>query len=312
MDSEKKNEQIAETDEQDVKNEDNLNLQNDDKNKRKTVLEIIGLGAIVIACAVGGMTLQNKSGIHSSDKNDKTGETTITETKNKDKSEKQEDYDDITLKGNKNKNTSDKGNKNKNTSDSEEKGENGVDKSDTQSGGTTLKAKTDVTTQIKSDKEQLKENAEYVKNLVSSDVQDILKETNYTKVKYVKSLDEVPSKNIQQLSNSVGIVGKTLYIVQGEETKIIKGDASDLSEKQQKEIDEMQDRNKKKYSESEYKELLQRAEPFYKKALKKANKDSSYKMVCTLYEALKKEYSTYNYNQLVDTLKVFGQESLLE
>ena len=276
------------------------------------MLEIIGLGAIVIACAVGGMTLQNKSGIHSSDKNDKTGETTITETKNKDKSEKQEDYDDITLKGNKNKNTSDKGNKNKNTSDSEEKGENGVDKSDTQSGGTTLKAKTDVTTQIKSDKEQLKENAEYVKNLVSSDVQDILKETNYTKVKYVKSLDEVPSKNIQQLSNSVGIVGKTLYIVQGEETKIIKGDASDLSEKQQKEIDEMQDRNKKKYSESEYKELLQRAEPFYKKALKKANKDSSYKMVCTLYEALKKEYSTYNYNQLVDTLKVFGQESLLE
>ena len=311
MDSEKKNEQIAETDEQDVKNEDNLNLQNDDKNKRKTVLEIIGLGAIVIACAVGGMTLQNKSGIHSSDKNDKTGETTITETKNKDKSEKQEDYDDITLKGNKNKNTSDKGNKNKNTSDSEEKGENGVDKSDTQSGGTTLKAKTDVTTQINSDKE-LKENAEYVKNLVSSDVQDILKETNYTKVKYVKSLDEVPSKNIQQLSNSGGIVGKTLYIVQGEETKIIKGDASDLSEKQQKEIDEMQDRNKKIYSESEYKELLQRAEPFYKKALKKANKDSSYKMVCTLYEALKKEYSTYNYNQLVDTLKVFGQESLLE
>lgn len=304
MDSEKKNEQIAETDEQDVKNEDkdNLNLQNDDKNKRKTVLEIIGLGAIVIACAVGGMTLQNKSGIHSSDKNDKTGQTTITETKNKDKSEKQEDHDDITLKGN----------KNKNTSDSEEKGENGVDKSDTQSGETTLKAKTDVTTQIKSDKEQLKENAEYVKNLVSSDVQDILKETNYTKVKYVKSLDEVPSKNIQQLSNSVGIVGKTLYIVQGEETKIIKGDASDLSEKQQKEIDEMQDRNKKKYSESEYKELLQRAEPFYKKALKKANKDSSYKMVCTLYETLKKEYSTYNYNQLVDTLKVFGQESLLE
>ena len=33
---------------------------------------------------------------------------------------------------------------------------------------------------------------------------------------------------------------------------------------------------------------------------------------CTLYETLKKEYSTYNYNQLVDTLKVFGQESLLE
>lgn len=239
MDSEKKNEQIAETDEQDVKNEDNLNLQNDDKNKRKTLLEIIGLGAIVIVCAVGGMTLQNKSGIHSSDKNDKTGQTTITETKDKDKSEKQEDHDDITLKGN----------KNKDTSDSEEKGENGVDKSDTQSGGTTLKAKTDVTTQIKSDKEQLKENAEYVKNLVSSDVQDILKETNYTKVKYVKSLDEVPSKNIQQLSNSVGIVGKTLYIVQGEETKIIKGDASDLSEKQQKEINEMQDRNKKKYSD---------------------------------------------------------------
>ncbi|MBN2950231.1 MAG: hypothetical protein JTJ21_06605 [Holdemanella sp.] len=302
MDSEKKNEQIAETDEQDVKNEDNLNLQNDDKNKRKTLLEIIGLGAIVIVCAVGGMTLQNKSGIHSSDKNDKTGQTTITETKDKDKSEKQENHDDITLEGN----------KDRDASDSEEKDENGVDKSDTQSGGTTLKAKTDVTTQIKSDKEQLKQNAEYVKNLVSSDVQDILKETNYTKVKYVKSLDEVPSKNIQQLSNSVGIVGKTLYIVQGEGTKIIKGDASDLSEKQQKEIDEMQDRNERKYSESEYKELLQKAEPFYKKALKKANKDSSYKMVCTLYEALKKEYSTYNYNQLVDTLRVFGQESLLE
>lgn len=303
MDSEKKYEQT--TNEQDMKNEDNLNLQNDDKNqknKRKTVFEIIGLGAIVVACAIGGIALQNESGIHSSDKNDKAGQTTVTTTKDEDKSKKQENHDDILLKGN----------KNKDASDSEEKGENGVDKSGTQSSGTTLKTKTDVTTQIKSDKEQLKENAEYVKNLVSSDVQDILKETNYTKVKYVKSLDEVPSKNIQQLSNSVGIVGKTLYIVQGEGTKIIKGDATDLSEEQQKEIDEMGDRNEKKYSESEYKELLQKAEPFYRKALKKANKDSSYKMVCTLYETLKKEYSTYNYNQLVDTLKAFGQESLLE
>lgn len=305
MDSEKKCEQT--TNEQDVKNEDNLNLQNVEsktkneiRSKRKTVLEIIGLGAIVVACTVGGITLQNGNGINSSNKKEKFGQTKVTETKNK--SGKKEDHDDITLEGN----------KDQNASNPKEKGESGVNKSDTQSGGTTLKAKTDVTTQIKSDKEQLKENAEYVKNLVSSDVQDILKETNYTKVKYVKSLDEVPSKNIQQLSNSVGIVGKTLYIVQGEETKIIKGDASDLSEKQQKEIDEMQDRNKKKYSESEYKELLQKAEPFYKKALKKANKDSSYKMVCTLYEALKKEYSTYNYNQLVDTLRVFGQESLLE
>ena len=265
MDSKKKYEQT--TNKQDVRNEDNLNLQNDDKikkSKRKTVLEIMGLGAIVIVCAFGGIALQNKSGIHSSDKNDKAEQTTITEAKDKGKS------------------------------------------------GTPLKVKTNVTTQIKSDKEQLKENAEYVKNLISADVQDILKETDYTKVKYVKSLDEVPSKNIQQLSNSAGIVGETLYIVQGEETKIIKGDASDLSEKQQKEIDKMQDRNKKKYSESEYKELLQKTEPFYKKALKRANKDSSYKMVCTLYETLKKEYSTYNYNQFVDTLKAFGQESLLE
>lgn len=307
MDSEKKYEQT--TNEQDMKNEDNLNLQNVEsetkneiRNKRKTVLEIIGLGAIVAACAVGGIALQNGNGINSSNKNDKTGQTTITETKNKDKSEKKEDHDDITLEGN----------KDQNTSNPEENGESGVDKSDTHSSETALKAKTDVKTQIKSDKEQLKENAEYVENLVSADVQDILKETDYTKVKYVKSLDEVPSKNIQQLSNSVGIVGKTLYIVQGDGTKIIKGNTSDLSEEQQKEIDEMGDRNERKYSESEYKELLQRAEPFYKKALKKANKDSSYKMVCTLYETLKKEYSTYNYNQLVDTLKVFGQESLLE
>ncbi|MBU9872106.1 hypothetical protein KTQ89_07030 [Holdemanella porci] len=303
MDSEKKYEQT--TNKQDVRNEDNLNLQNEDKikkSKRKTVLEIIGLGAIMIVCAFGGIALQNKSGIHSSDKNDKAGQTTITEAKDKGKSEKHEDHDDITLKGE----------ENKDSVPSEEKGENGVDKSDVQSSGTPLKAKTNVTTQIKSDKEQLKENAEYVNNLISADVQDILKETDYTKVKYVKSLDEVPSKNIQQLSNSAGIVGETLYIVQGEGTKIIKGDASDLSEKQQKEIDEMQDRNKKKYSESEYKELLQKAEPFYKKALKRANKDSSYKMVCTLYETLKKEYSTYNYNQFVDTLKAFGQESLLE
>lgn len=304
MDSEKKYEQIV--NEQDVKNEDDLNLQNNDKNqknKRKTVFEIIGLGAIVIACAVGGIALQNKSGIHSSDKNDKIGQTTITETKDKDKSEKKENHDDNALEGGKDKDT---------TTSKEKDGENGVDKIDTQSVGTTLKAKTEITTQIKSDKEQLKENAEYVKNLVSADVQDILKETDYKKVKYVKSLDEIPSKNIKQLSNSAGIVGKTLYIVQGEGTKIIKGDASDLSEKQQKEIDEMENRNKKEYSESEYKELLQKAEPFYKKALKRANKDSSYKMVCTLYETLKKEYSTYNYNQLVDTLKAFGQESLLE
>ena len=305
MDSEKKCEQT--TNEQDVKNEDNLNLQNVEsktkneiRSKRKTVLEIIGLGAIVVACAVGGITLQNGNGINSSNKKEKVGQTKVTETKNK--SGKKEDHDDITLEGN----------KDQNASNLEEKGESGVSKSDTHSSGTTLKAKTEVKTQIKSDKEQLKENAEYVKNLVSSDVQDILKETNYTKVKYVKSLDEVPSKNIQQLSNSVGIVGKTLYIVQGEGTKIIKGDASDLSEEQQKEIDEMGERNERKYSESEYKELLQKAEPFYKKAIKKANKDSSYKMVCTLYETLKKEHTTYNYNQLVDTLKVFGQESLLE
>lgn len=306
MDSEKKNELIE--DEQSVKSEETLNLQNvesetknETKNKRKTVLEIVGLGAIVVACAVGGIALQNKNGVNSSDKNSKTGQTTVTTTKDEDKSKKV-DTDDITLEGE------------KSTEDtkSEENSENVSEESDTQSGGTTLKAKTDVKTQIKSDKEQLKENAEYVKNLVSSDVQDILKETDYTKVKYVKSLDEVPSKNIKQLSNSVGIVGKTLYIVQGEGTKIIKGDASDLSEEQQKEIDEMGDRNERKYSESEYKELLQKAEPFYKKTLKKANKDSSYKMVCTLYETLKKEHTTYNYNQLVDTLKVFGQESLLE
>ena len=305
MDSEKKCEQT--TNEQDMKNEDNLNLQNVEsetkneiRSKRKTVLEIIGLGAIVVACAVGGITLQNRNGINSSNKNNKTGQTTVTETKNK--SEKKEDHDDITLEGN----------KDQNTSNPEENGESGVDKSDTHSNGTALKVKTDVKTQIKSDKEQLKENAEYVENLVSADVQDILKETDYTKVKYVKSLDEVPSKNIQQLSNSVGIVGKTLYIVQSDGTKIIKGNTSDLSEEQQKEIDEMGDRNERKYSESEYKELLKKAEPFYKKALKKANKDSSYKMVCTLYETLKKEHTTYNYNQLVDTLKVFGQESLLE
>lgn len=305
MDSEKKYEQT--TNEQDMKNEDNLNLQNVEsetkneiRNKRKTVLEIIGLGAIVAACAVGGIALQNGNGINSSNKKEKVGQTTVTETKNK--SEKKEDHDDITLEGN----------KDQNTSNPEENGESGVDKSDTHSSETALKAKTDVKTQIKSDKEQLKENAEYVENLVSADVQDILKETDYTKVKYVKSLDEVPSKNIQQLSNSVGIVGKTLYIVQGDGTKIIKGNTSDLSEEQQKEIDEMGDRNERKYSESEYKELLKKAEPFYKKALKKANKDSSYKMVCTLYETLKKEHTTYNYNQLVDTLKVFGQESLLE
>lgn len=305
MDSKNKKKYEQTTNEQDMKNEDNLNPQYDEKNqknKRKTVFEIIGLGAIVVACAIGGIALQNKNGIHSSDKNDKIGQTTIMETKDKDKGKKQENHNDILLKGN----------KNKGTSDSEEKRENGVDKSDTQSSGTTLKAKSEAATQIKSDKEQLKENAEYVKNLISSDVQDVLKETDYTKVKYVKSLDEVPSKNIQQLSNSVGVVGKTLYIVQGEETKIIKGDASGLSEEQQKEIDEMEDRNERKYSESEYKELLQKAEPFYRKALKKADKDSSYKMACTLYETLKKEYSTYNYNQLVDTLKVFGQESLLE
>ena len=305
MDSEKKCEQT--TNEQDMKNEDNLNLQNVEsetkneiRSKRKTVLEIIGLGAIVVACAVGGITLQNRNGINSSNKNNKTGQTTVTETKNK--SEKKEDHDDITLEGN----------KDQNASNPEENGESGVDKSDTHSNGTALKVKTDVKTQIKSDKEQLKENAEYVENLVSADVQDILKETDYTKVKYVKSLDEVPSKNIQQLSNSVGIVGKTLYIVQSDGTKIIKGNTSDLSEEQQKEIDEMGDRNERKYSESEYKELLKKAEPFYKKALKKANKDSSYKMVCKLYETLKKEHTTYNYNQLVDTLKVFGQESLLE
>lgn len=305
MDSKNKKKYEQTTNEQDMKNEDNLNPQYDkknQKNKRKNMFEIIGLGAIVVACAIGGIALQNKNGIHSSDKNDKTGQTTIVETKDKDKSKKQENHNDILLKGN----------KNKGTSDSEEKRENGVDKSDTPSSGTTLKAKSEAATQIKSDKEQLKENAEYVKNLISSDVQDVLKETDYTKVKYVKSLDEVPSKNIQQLSNSVGVVGKTLYIVQGEGTKIIKGDASDLSEEQQKEIDEMENRNERKYSESEYKELLQKAEPFYRKALKKANKDSSYKMACTLYETLKKEYSTYNYNQLVDTLKVFGQESLLE
>ena len=306
MDSEKKCEQT--TNEQDMKNEETLNLQNVEsetkneiRSKRKTMLEIVGLGAIVVACAVGGIALQNKNGVNSSDKNSKTGQTTVTTTKDEDKSKKV-DTDDITLEEE----------KNSEDTKSEENGKNGSEESDTHSSGTTLKAKTEVKTQIKSDKEQLKENAEYVENLVSSDIQDILKETDYTKVKYVKSLDEVPSKNINQLSNSVGIDGKTLYIVQGEDTKIIKGNTSDLSEEQQKEIDEMGDRNNRKYSESEYKELLQKTEPFYKKALKKANKDSSYKMVCTLYETLKKEHTTYNYNQLVDTLEAFGQESLLE
>lgn len=306
MDSEKKCEQT--TNEQDMKNEDTLDLQNVEsetkneiRSKRKTMLEIVGLGAIVVACAVGGITLQNKNGVNSSDKNSKAGQTTVTTTKDEDKSKKV-DTDDITLEEE----------KNSEDTKSEENGKNGSEESDTHSSGTTLKAKTEVKTQIKSDKEQLKENAEYVENLVSSDIQDILKETDYTKVKYVKSLDEVPSKNIKQLSNSVGIDGKTLYIVQGEDTKIIKGNTSDLSEEQQKEIDEMGDRNNRKYSESEYKELLQKTEPFYKKALKKANKDSSYKMVCTLYETLKKEHTTYNYNQLVDTLEAFGQESLLE
>lgn len=306
MDSEKKCEQT--TNEQDMKNEETLNLQNVEsetkneiRSKRKTMLEIVGLGAIVVACAVGGIALQNKNGVNSSDKNSKTGQTTVTTTKDEDKSKKV-DTDDITLEEE----------KNSEDTKSEENGKNGSEESDTHSSGTTLKAKTEVKTQIKSDKEQLKENAEYVENLVSSDIQDILKETDYTKVKYVKSLDEVPSKNIKQLSNSVGIDGKTLYIVQGEDTKIIKGNTSDLSEEQQKEIDEIGDRNNRKYSESEYKELLQKTEPFYKKALKKANKDSSYKMVCTLYETLKKEHTTYNYNQLVDTLEAFGQESLLE